>query len=81
MSRPVPWSRAAVAPASGPAGWSGCERVEKAGSCAKPSVSSAMEIAKRKIISCSLSLAVTKQGESCGSMRGSLVPGLGLAEA
>eukprot|EP00972_Heterocapsa_arctica_P105154 15495113-Heterocapsa_arctica.AAC.1 len=37
MSRPVPWSRPAVAPGSGPAGWPGRERAEKEGSCAKPS--------------------------------------------
>eukprot|EP00972_Heterocapsa_arctica_P049464 7280585-Heterocapsa_arctica.AAC.1 len=38
-----------------------------------------MEIAKREIISCSLSVAVTQHGESCGPWLRSLVPGAGLA--
>eukprot|EP00972_Heterocapsa_arctica_P069535 10273595-Heterocapsa_arctica.AAC.1 len=38
-----------------------------------------MEIAKREIISCSLSMAVTQHGESCEPWLRSLVPGADLA--
>eukprot|EP00972_Heterocapsa_arctica_P037262 5484442-Heterocapsa_arctica.AAC.1 len=56
-SRLVPWSRTSGAVA-GLAAWTGCRKGGMAGLCGKPSDSSAMEVAKREIISCSLSAAV-----------------------
>eukprot|EP00972_Heterocapsa_arctica_P074663 11018439-Heterocapsa_arctica.AAC.1 len=65
-SRPVPWSRSAAPTVGVLSVCPECGMEAGAGSCEKPSVSSEMEIAKREIISCVLSVAVTQHGESCG---------------